>query len=193
MEKIALHLAADLKHYRDKTPYAYILFFADGSVYVGSASGIYRMRYFRSVARGTYPSLKKNPLLINALKTLDCCVMIRWCSTLADARELEKESYKDMVANGVELRNSREFGWAGKWVRQDPQTRERRMQTLRENGRLTMQKLHANKLPDGRSEISIKSTLMRVQRLGQTPRKLAELSEETRLRILNGNGHCNAI
>lgn len=81
--------------------------------------------------------------------------------------------YTDLTARNVMLRNCREFGHAGKWIQQDPETEARRLKTLRENGRT--RRNFGEKLPDGRSRASIKAVLSRALSKGQELKKLKNL------------------
>lgn len=174
--KLLLPDAAQLKPHNDKTPFAYKLLFSDGSCYVGSASGMYRLRRYKSIAQGTYPSVVKNPLLITALQTLLCHVELTWCASLEQAREVEKAWWLTANTAKVELLNCREWGHAGKWVKQDATTHLRRISALSRNGKLA----NANdvKLPDGRSRKVIKSIIVRAINLGKPLTSVKGLSND---------------
>lgn len=187
--RLLLPDAARLKLRKDKTPYAYILHFSDGTKYIGSASGIYRLCYYRSIAQGTYPSLTKNPLLVTALKTLLCHVSITWCTTLDEARAIEKQVWIEHQAQGTQLLNCREFGQAGKWVQQSASTYLKRIATLQANGRhsLTIDR----KLPDGRSRKTIKAIISRAINFGKPLTSVKGLSPEL-FAELTAEIHANA-
>lgn len=118
----------------------------------------------------------KNPLLVSALKTFNCMVSVYKKDSLEEARHFEKKLYTDLELRGIELRNAREFGHAGRWVRQDPETRSRRLETLRNNGLQT--KNFSEKLPDGRSRSSVKAVLSRALSNGQELKKLKNLDKK---------------
>lgn len=162
------HSAKDMGYFL-----AYVLWFSDGSAYVGSCCGTYRLRLYNSIAEGRREGYTKNPLLVTGLKAFECSVTLRRATSLEEAREYEKKMYTDLTARNVTLRNCREFGHAGKWIQQDPETEARRLKTLRENGRTRGN--FGEKLPDGRSRASIKAVLSRALSKGQELKKLKNL------------------
>lgn len=169
---LSLSEAGALRPNKERThPVAYTLCFADGSAYVGSAVGTYRFRYYASVAARRYPSFRKNPLLINALQTHRCDVDLQFCETIGAARAEERRRYKMLTALGVLLVNCREFGIAGRWIKQDTHQRERRLTTVRAN--LKSGRENQPRLPDGRSVYAVKSLLRRAANKGQRLVKLA--------------------
>lgn len=170
---IPLQLAAKLRQRKDKTPYAYVLKFEDGSQYIGSATGMYRLCYYASAAKGNYPSFNKNPLLMAALLTLECRADVLWCATLEEARLREKALWLERREQGVTLRNCREFGHSGRWIQQEEGARKRRMDAIHKNGHNS--KMCSEKLPDGRSRATIKSVLSRALNKGQELKKLKNL------------------
>lgn len=172
--RVSLSVAAKHHTVKDRTYYmAYVLWFSDGSAYVGSCCGTYRLRLYDAVASGRQESYTKNPLLVRALKTYECQVTYRVTATLEEARHFEKLMYTDLTERNIELRNCREFGHAGKWIQQDPETAARRLKTLKENGRT--RKNFGEKLPDGRSRAAIKGVISRTLSKGQELRSLKNL------------------
>lgn len=172
---VPLQTAARLRMAKDKTPYAYVLKFEDASQYIGSATGMYRLRYYASAARGTYPSFKKNPLLVSALLTLECRVDVLWCTTLEEARLREKALWIERNEQGVTLRNCREFGHAGRWIQQEEGALKRRMDALRKNGQNS--KMCSEKLPDGRNRATIKAVLSRAKPRSEQRARVEEAEE----------------
>lgn len=117
-------------------PFVYVLYFQDGTAYVGSASGTYRLQKYFAIARGTSKA-KCGMLLWRALKShgSSCVVQVQPTASIEEARGIEKDTYLWLTKEGIPLRNSREFGWSGRWVQQDPETQAKRLATIRTNGK----------------------------------------------------------
>lgn len=176
MNRIPLEDAAYLRKANDRTPLTYILWFSDGTAYVGSAVGIYRIRRYLGIARKTSLSITKNPLLISALITYDCLVSVFFKETITEARKNEILLYSDLELRGIELRNCREGGVAGKWVRQSPETHARRIAALTENG-CNSSLCNAPKMSNGKSRYAMKGVLSRTINKGQELRRMLELPQ----------------
>lgn len=86
-----------------KGSFCYILCFSDGSMYVGSATNVYRLYVYKSIAQKQIVSVEHT--LHTALKTFCCNVEVIPCENIVAARKLEETVYTEVKNENVFLHN----------------------------------------------------------------------------------------